>query len=142
MWSSAKFIGGVCVAALLALAGAQALAAQEAQPGDRARFLQSKSCDRCDLHGQGFDKLDLKGASLAGANLAGATFYKADLTNANLAGADLTKAVLPFADLTNVNLAGANLTGANLSSAIGADLTAAITTDSTTCPNGQAGPCR
>ncbi len=142
MLPPAKFISGLCVAALLALAGAQAFAAQEPQPADRARFLQSKSCDHCDLHGQGFDKLDLKGASLSGANLVGSSFYKSDLTGANLAGADLTKGVLPFANLTNVNLNGAILTGANLSSATGADFTGAITTETTTCPDGQSGPCR
>ena len=138
-----KLFGGLVLAALLATVGVQA-SAQNPSPAsaERTRLLQSRACDRCDLHGEGFDSLDLKGVSLTEANLTGATFYKADLTGANLSGADLTKGVLPFANLTNVNLSGANLTGANLSSAIGADLTTATTTETTTCPNGQAGPCR
>lgn len=139
--SPAKLFGGLCVAAVLATVGVQARSSQDPLQ-DRTRLIQTRSCDRCDLHGQGFDSLDLKGVSLAEANLTGATFYKANLTGANLAGADLTKAGLPFADLTNVNLSGANLTGANLSSAVGVDLSAATTTETTTCPNGQAGPCR
>lgn len=135
-------LGFGLVLTALAICGSQAFAAQNPSLSDRTRLLETRACDRCDLRGQGFDSLDLKGVSLSEANLAGATFYKADLTGANLSGADMTKGVLPFANLTNVNLTGANLTGANLTNAVGAELITAITTETTTCPNGQAGPCR
>lgn len=137
-----RLLGGLGLAAILAMATGQMLLAQGPHVAARAKLLESHACDGCDLSGDSFHAADLKGVSLAHANLTGAVFYKADLTNANLAGADLTKAALPYANLTNANLAGANLTGANLSNAIAADLTSAVTTETTTCPNGQAGPCR
>lgn len=135
-----RCVWGLAVAVMIAIG--PLVLAQGPHAAERARLLESRACDRCDLTGESFHGLDLKGVSLAGANLTGAVFYKADLTNANLAGADLTKAVLPFANLSNANLGGANLAGANLTNAVAADLSAAITTDTTTCPNGSAGPCR
>jgi uncharacterized protein YjbI with pentapeptide repeats len=133
------------IAAFSALLGIQVLSAQSQEPTsrpmDRERFLKG-SCDGCDLSGMDFSRLELKSVSAAGANLSETMFYRADLTNANLGGANLTKANLNMANLTNTNLSNANLTGANLGSTTGASLAGAITTETTTCPNGQVGPCR
>lgn len=127
---------------LLTLFAATAVFAQVGHPTERQQLLTTRVCDRCDLSGEGFDRFDLKGVSLADATLAGVKFYKADLTNANLGGADLTGAVMSFAILNNTNLGGAKLAGANLAGAVGADLSAATTTETTVCPNTQNGPCR
>jgi uncharacterized protein YjbI with pentapeptide repeats len=141
MVSKAKFIGGLCAATLLALAGAQAFAAQEPQ-SKVDQTLASRACQKCDLSAANFMRAELKGVDLTEANAAGAMFYHANLTNALLIGTDLSKANLTFADLTNANLERANLKGANLAESIGAALAGAITDDTTTCPDGQAGPCR
>lgn len=127
---------------VIALLVAPVLAAQNGHAAERAQLLTSRACDGCNLSGETFDRMNLKGVSLSDATLVGAKFYRADLTNANLAGADLTGAVMSFADLSNANLGGTKLAGANLSGAIAADLAAAITSNTTTCPDGQAGPCR
>lgn len=99
------------------------------------------------------------GANLTGANLEGMTplgpinFTGANLTDANLqflppgspinftdanlTGANLVGAVLQ-GDLTNANFTGANLTGALVAAT---SLTGVITTSSTTCTDGNPGPC-
>lgn len=149
MTARTKLLGGLCFAALLATAGIQA-AAQDPKPTatgkdhplERTQLLETRSCDRCDLSGEDFTGKDLKGASLAGANLTGAAFYKADLTNGNFGEADLTKALFQYANLTNVNFGNAKLDGANFTGAKGANLVGALTTENTTCPDGQSGPCR
>jgi uncharacterized protein YjbI with pentapeptide repeats len=137
-----KLAGSFGIALFTAIIAATSLQAQNGHAIERLQLLKTRSCDNCNLSGEDFRSADLKGISVASANLSGAGFYKADLTNANLGGADLTKAVLTFANLTNTNLGGANLTGANLTGAVSADLSRATTTDTTTCPDGQAGPCR
>lgn len=119
-----------------------ALAAQDAHLKEQAQLKQTRACDGCDLTGVNFGRADLKGVSLSGAKLVGASFYKIDLSNANFGGADLSKANLTLCNLTNVNFGSANLAGANLSGSTGAGLASAVTTETTTCPDGQAGPCR
>jgi uncharacterized protein YjbI with pentapeptide repeats len=79
---------------------------------------------------------------LSGAQLAGLTVELADLRNANLSDASLYKVRLRSANLTGANLSGANFTGAFLQGARGANLSVAITDETTVCPNGEAGPCR
>lgn len=119
-----------------------ALAAQDAQVNAKGQLMLTRSCQKCDLTGADLSRQDLKAVDLSGATLVSSSFYRADLTNANLDGADLSKANLTFADLTNTNFGSVNLTGANLTGAKGAALAAATTTDTTICPDGQAGPCR
>ena len=135
-----SLLWGIGLALVGAVVATAALAAQG--PSAKDQLLLTRACQKCDLSGAVLSGLDLKGVDLTGANLAGASLYKSDLTNANLDGADLSKAVLTFADLSNTNIGAANLTGANLSGAKGAALAAATTTDTTICPDGQAGPCR
>ena len=127
---------------LVALLGVQSLGAQDTKAADRERLLKGRACDRCDLSGVNFLREDLKGVSASEANLTQAMFYRADLSGANLGGANLEKANLSFANLTNTNLSNANLAGANLGSSTGASIAGAITTETTTCPDGHAGPCR
>lgn len=127
---------------LVALVATPAVLAQSGHAAERMQLLSTRACDRCDLSGEDFGRLDLKGVSLSNATLTSIKFYKTDLTNANLGGANLTNAVMSFANLSNANLGGANLAGANLAGAIAADLAAAITSNTTTCPDGTAGPCR
>ena len=129
------------LAALLAAVGAVGLSAQEGS-SIRGRVLVAKSCIKCDLSNADYIRQDLTGVNLTEANASGATFYRADLTNATLAGADFSKANLSFADLTNANLGNTNLRGANLAHSIGAATAGAITDETTTCPDGTAGPCR
>jgi uncharacterized protein YjbI with pentapeptide repeats len=53
-------------------------------------------------------------------------------------GTDFASAMLADADFMDVDLVGANLTNADLS---GANMTGVDTDNTTTCPNGAAGPC-
>lgn len=116
--------------------------AQQPQQSDEVkRLLATRSCASCFLASASLTAADLESAVLNGANLFEATLYfanleKANLTNANLAGANLRKARLKDATLT-----GADLTGADLTWATDADFSGAITTATTTCPGGTAGPC-
>ena len=70
--------------------------------------------------------VNLKGASLTGADLIDANLTGADLTRANLWRANLTGAYLTDANLTGADMRGAYLTDANLT---GANLTGAYLTD-------------
>lgn len=138
----ARLFGGVALAGLTVAFGAQIVRAQDEHLREQMQLKATKACDGCDLSGVNFTKGDLKGVSLSGAKLSGAIFYRADLSNANLSGADLSKANLTLTDLSNTNFGNANLAGANLNGSTGASLAGAVTTDTTTCPDGQAGPCR
>ena len=94
-------------------------------PEDVKKLHETGVCQRCDLRDAdlgGFRATDLSGADLRGANL-----YQARLANA-----DLTGALLTFTDLR----------GANLKDAVGANLDGAITSNYTTCPSGEPGPCQ
>jgi uncharacterized protein YjbI with pentapeptide repeats len=136
-----RLTNGIVLVALLGI-GANQVVADQDPPSKVEQTLASRACQKCDLAGANFMRADLKGVNLTDANAAGAMFYHANLTNAVLIGADLSKANLSFADLTNANLERANLKGANLAESIGAALAGATTDETTTCPNGQAGPCR
>jgi uncharacterized protein YjbI with pentapeptide repeats len=98
-----------------------------ANPDHVAAFKKTHECAGCDL---------------SGAQLGGIQAPGAKLTNANLANADLYGASLRGADLTGAMLDGANLEMADLTGAIGAVLGAARTDARTSCPDGNAGPCK
>lgn len=132
---------GFGVAAVLVVVGAT-VSAQNGASSNRDKVITEKACPKCDISNESFVRLDLTGVNLTEANAAGASFYRTDLTNAQLAGADLSKANLSWADLTNANLGQANLRGANLAHAIGAATAGSISDETTTCPDGTAGPCR
>jgi uncharacterized protein YjbI with pentapeptide repeats len=88
-----------------------------------ARFKSTHECPGCDLS----QANQAPRAKLANANLTGASFY-----GGNLRGADLSGAMLDGADLEMVDLTGA----------VGAVLGGAKTDARTTCPDGNAGPCK
>jgi hypothetical protein len=102
----------------------------------------------CDLAGEVLDgaslrRADLSDAMLAGASLRGADLFTAVLarsiaSDADLAGAKLTAADLTAADLTGASLVGAVLIQADLT---GATLEGTTTDETTTCPDGDPGPC-
>lgn len=135
-------IGFAVALATLTVVGVRLAAAQDEHLREQMQLKATKACDGCDLSGVSFGKADLKGVSLAGAKLDGTSFYRANLTNANLGGANLSNANLSMSDLTNTNFSNANLAGANFTGSTGASLAGAVTTETTTCPDGQAGPCR
>ena len=110
-----------------ALALAVATTAIAANPDDVQRLKSTGNCPGCDLSEAHLTPLDLQKANLAGANLSKANLYAADLR-----GADLTGAILDEADLNRADLTGA----------INAVLANATTNEFTTCPDGNAGPCR
>jgi hypothetical protein len=135
----------------------------EAEPhdhGDEPRDPETVPCDvahwrqlypdlrACALAGEQLDgeslrRADLTDGDLAGASLMGADLFKAVLVRASLKAAALGHANLTSADLTSVDLTGASLeaavlTNANLYSAL---LDGATTDETTTCPDGHAGPC-
>jgi hypothetical protein len=135
-----RLFAGLAVASLAVL-GVQVVQAQDGHLREQMQLKQTRACENCDLSGVAF-KDELKGVNLTGANLEGASFYRLDLTNANFGGANLTKANLSMTNLTNTNLGDANLAGANLAGSTGAAIAGARTTETTTCPDGQTGPCR
>ena len=103
---------------------------------------------QCDLAGEVLDGESLRRADLSDADLAGASLAGADLFAGVLAAAVVTDADLDGAKLTSVDLTGADLTGASLIGAvlINADLSeatlaGAATDETTTCPDGDPGPC-
>ena len=108
----------------LVIAGAVTLRAQN--PDHLQQLLTTRACAGCDLRAvqlvrQNLNRADLTGADFTGAFLYGTTFKNAQLKNAKFADADLK--------------------GADLSDASDADLTGAITDETTTCPNRRPGPC-
>ena len=137
-------VDGKMLAAAMTLVVLQSVGAGAQQPpqsDEVKRLLATRSCAGCFLASAPLTAADLESAVLNGANLFEANLYftnleKANLTNANLVGANLRKARLKDATLT-----GADLTGADLTWAADANFTGAITTATTTCPGGTAGPC-
>ena len=102
----------------------------------------------CDLAGEVLDGESLRRADLSDADLTGASLEGADLFTAVLAAAVVTDAELDGAKLTSVDFAGADLSGATLIGAVlinadlsGATLAGAATDETTTCPDGDPGPC-
>jgi uncharacterized protein YjbI with pentapeptide repeats len=95
--------------------------------------LRNTCWDRSDLRGSSLARADLASATFIGSDLQqanldsvgarGASFSRADLATANLSQADLSDANLLAADLTSAALQGTNLTGANL---LGANLQNAV----------------
>ena len=98
-----------------------------ANPEHVATFKSTKSCASCDLRGADLGGIQAPGAQLINADLSDAILY-----GGNLRGADLTGAILDRTNLEMVDLTGA----------VGAVLGSAITDARTTCPDGNAGPCR
>jgi hypothetical protein len=74
------------------------------------------------------EKVDLRGAELAGKNLSRFCFAGSNLDAATLTGCDLSHTTLADTSLKNADLRGATLTGADLTGAdlTGADVTGAI----------------
>jgi pentapeptide repeat protein len=87
--------------------------------------------------GSELERVDLRGAELAGLAIPRLCLAHSNLEGANLRGADLSGATL-----ADVNLRGADLRGANLQDAdlAGADLTGAKTDDTTRWPAGYTPP--
>jgi uncharacterized protein YjbI with pentapeptide repeats len=124
----------ITILVLLAVAGSVFGFAVYAQTSsNRDKLINDRSCAPCDLSG-----VDLSGEDLRNVNL-----YKSNLRGANLSNANLGGANLFGARLEDANLDNANLTLANLKDAVifPLALKSAVTSSSTTCPNGQAGPC-
>lgn len=128
---------GAALAAVVVTVGAQAPALLD----NVKKLLADKACVGCFLAEASLSAAALEGADLTGANLFEANLYFANLAKANLTNAQLGKANLRKARLKGAILTGADLTGADLHWATDADFTGAITTATTTCPNGAAGPC-
>ena len=101
------------------------------------------SCPDCALEGANLSGQSLVGVILTGAQLYGTNFEGCDLTNADMTGANLGKATLQGSVLIGANLSGADLTGAimGLVDPNGTAVDAVVTDATTTCPDGQAGPC-
>ena len=81
------------------------------------------------------------GCNLENADLAGLNAELGDLHNAILRGAALYKATLRGANLAGAVFTGADLSGADLTGARGANLTGAVSDETTRCPSGAQGPC-
>lgn len=85
---------------------------------------------------------DCPGCDLSDAKLGGVNAELGDLKGADLTRAYMYKAILRGANLTGALLNNTDLSGADLRNARGADLSGAITTNMTRCPDGTAGPCK
>ena len=101
-------------------------AASSVNPEHVAAFRATKQCPGCDLRNAQLGGFQAQKANLVNADLSDATFY-----GGSLRGADLTGAIL---DRTNFEMT-------DLSGAVGAILSTAITDARTVCPDGSAGPC-
>jgi uncharacterized protein YjbI with pentapeptide repeats len=79
-------------------------------------YLQDAKVQQLLITGQGqdqnFDRHNLRGVNLQGANLADASFIRTDLSEANLQDTDLSRAKLVQTQLDETDLTGATLTGA------------------------------
>lgn len=83
-------------------------------------------------------------ANMQGADLSGIDMYRLVADGVDFTQADLGGSVLRYASLLGASLSGANLDGADLayvSVDAGTSFVGAITSASTTCPDGAAGPC-
>lgn len=114
----------------------------------RGADLEGAFLREVNLTGANMEPLDKKRTNLSWTDLSRAnlTDVKAPLvflTGAKLADAQLVRADLSQANTAYTNAKGANAVGANLSNSggIGSGMWEATTDSSTTCPNGQPGPC-
>ena len=82
-----------------------------------ALIREIETFNKANLRGAELFGADLRGANLFDADLSGAQLRDADLRGANLRGTDLRKANLRGADLSAINLFDARLTGADFSGA-------------------------
>lgn len=109
--------------------------------------LAGRSLVRANLSGETLSAGDDR-VNLAGVDLTESTVVRTKLSGVDMSGAKFNRAILDGSDLSGANLSGAdltaavakgvNLTGANLQNAI----LAGVKTDATTtCPNGDPGPC-
>lgn len=130
----------VVLATLIIAAGA-VISAQEYSEAVK-RLLAERVCVGCTFTGEMMSAAKLGGVNLKDSALGGANLYFADLKKSNLTNAFLRNANLRKAQLDEAVLTGADLDGADLTHATGANFAGAVTTASTTCPDGAAGPCR
>ena len=111
---------------------------------DKNKLRNQKNCESCDLSNSDLNGAILKGAKASKSNFSGAGLYRADLsggdyTDANFNGAKLQGANLNGTKLNRANFNGADLKGAKLGPL---GLKGAVTTGTTTCPDGKKGPCK
>jgi uncharacterized protein YjbI with pentapeptide repeats len=116
----------------VAFAGALALSATALLAhGENAEHVkqlkETGSCPSCDLTDADLVMVQAEKADLRQADARHANLYGANLRGANLTGAKFNLAFLLHADLSD---------------AIGADLTGAVTDVNTICPDKTAGPCK
>ena len=136
-------LSGLAIVALCAGGWTAAPARQEPAPNPNVeKLLTTRECRGCDFTNTTIVNRDLSGVDLAGANFEGGGLYGCNLTGANLSGVNLRGAVMRRSDLNNVTWTGADLSGADLSFASNANLQAAGTTPTTTCPDLSKGPCQ
>jgi uncharacterized protein YjbI with pentapeptide repeats len=118
-------------------------ASQDPAPNPNVeRLLKTRECRGCDFTSTEIVNKDLSGVDLTNASFEGGSLYACNLTGANLTGVNFRDAVLRRSDLNNATLAGTDFNGADLSFAMNANLQAAGTTPTTTCPDLSTGPCR
>lgn len=126
--------------------------------------LSEQGLEGIDISGGSFIGANFSEAMLISANLSNANLSNANLNEAFLGGrmSLMTGGIVSGANLRGANLTGANLdgaflgtqdpfegpfgsgpgaTGVDLTGAIGADLSGAFTDSTTTCPDGNPGPC-
>ena len=114
-------------ALLLVVLCAATVYTSSGNPQHEAQLRTTKKCQGCELRGANLGGFQGVNADLSNADLTDASFY-----GGNLKGADFTGAIL---DRTNFEMV--DMTGA-----VGATLTTAITDSRTTCPDGTPGPCK
>ena len=114
------FLGLVSMVVLVSASGVE-------NPEHTQQAKTTKSCVQCDL---------------SSADLSGLQAPKGDFTGANFSSAKLYKADLSDGEFNSANFLDADLTGANLEGAKHLNLTGAKTTERTTCPDGEPGPCK
>lgn len=106
------------------------------------RLIAERACVGCTFTGEMMSAAKLEGVNLKDSSLGEANLYFADLRKANLTNTFLRNANLRKVQLEEAILTGADLDGADLTHATGANFAGALTTASTTCPDGAPGPCR
>lgn len=113
---------GLATISIIGLVGTKKITSQQTDP--LKRLLETKECQKCNLHHTNLRFANLGNANLQETNLQFANLEFANLGNANLQGvyldgaklgsANLGSANLEFGKLGNANLGSANLGSANL----------------------------